>query len=349
MLQDARFGREARPEPPGYGPPPAPRQPGPPLDPPAPGGRSRPIRSHGRRRRRVPLWTIAVLVLGLVAVGAGLRFVPGSPFAPTGVAIGPGGGSPSVTPTPEPEPLPFRSADVTAAGMNTTGFLSWALMDRRTGEIVGSANMNASSETASMIKAWLASDFLRLADTDTNDATPSESSLKRLESMIRDSDNSAAEWTYNQVGRSKSIGRLISTCSLTDSKAPSSGFGWGYTKLSARDAVRMGDCIASGTAAGTKWTPWLLDIMRKVRGLGDFGIRKALPAAQQSQVAMKNGWDVWKEDGTYHTNCVAIGDTWIMAVMQRYPSQGKSDAELLAHTSKVCSDVATALLNPDVA
>ncbi len=336
----------------------------PPMPPPPPEpliGKSRPIRTHTRRRRRFPIWTVLILVLGFGAVGAGLRFVPGSPFAPGGFANpAPGRDSPSSPPTPEPEPLPFRSAEVTAAAVNTKGFLSWALMDRRTGEIVGSANMMESSETASMIKAWLAADYLRIADEDKakpasqRRATLTDSSRGTLSVMIQKSDNAAAEWTYNRVGRTNSIKRLITTCSLTDSEAPqeaTKGEGWGYTKISAQDAVRLGECIADGRAAGATETPWLLGLMRKIQpGLsyGDFGIAKALPPALQSQVAWKNGWDIWKEDGTYHTNCMAIGDTWIMAVMQRYPSAGKNDAQLLTITSKVCADVATALLNPDV-
>src|SRR5204863_138178 len=80
--------------------------------------------------------------------------------------------------------------------------------------------------------------------------------------------------------------RLITMCGLTDSSAVPNE--WGTTRLSARDAVRMGDCIADGTAAGPTWTPWVLDMMRKVRGVGDFGIRDVLPPAQAAKVAIKN-------------------------------------------------------------
>jgi hypothetical protein len=307
-------------------------------------GRSRPIRTHGKRKRRVPIMAVIVLVLGLGVVAAGLRFVPGSPFAPSN-ASGPAGASagPSISPTPTLAPLPLRSAPVTAASVQTKGFYSWAFLDRRTGEITGSANLTATSTTASMIKAWLASDYLRRAEEQGQ--TPSDSRLHDLEIMIRDSDNNAADRTYSANGKTSSIKRLITICKLTDSKAIP-GL-WSNTTVSARDVVRMGACIADGRAAGAKWTPWLLDMMRKVRGVGDFGIRKAFPESVQPTIAIKNGWLLRDEDHNWHTSCLAIGDTWVMAVLQRYPSQGNWDNDFL-HTEQVCQQTAALLIDPDV-
>ena len=321
---------------PAYGAPPFEADP-----PPAFEKNPRRIRSHGRRKSRLPVWVIVVVVLGMVAVGTGLRFLPGAPLASAADPVSDGSADVAATPTPTPVPLPFRAAEVTLESVATKGFLSWALMDRRSGEIVGSANMQATSTTASMIKAWLASDYLRRAAE--NGQTPSTSRLADLEKLIRDSDNDAADRTYSADGKTASIERLISMCKLTDSKAVP-GL-WSNTNISARDTVRMGACIADGHAAGEKWTPWILDMMRKVRGTGDFGIRKALPAAAQTQVAIKNGWLLRDEDHNWHTNCLAIGDTWVLSVLQRYPSQGTYEADF-QHTADVCQKVATQLLNP---
>ncbi len=299
------------------------------------------IRSHGGGKRRVPVWMLVVVFAGLAVVGAGLRFLPNSPFASDEMASSTLDDEPFVPPTHAPPPLPFRPAEVTAAGVATQGFLSWALLDRRTGEIVGSANKAETSTTASMIKAWLASDYLRRAEE--NGQTPSQSRLADLEVMIRDSDNEAADRAYNANGKAASIERLITMCHLTDSKAVP-GF-WSNTIISAEDTVRMGACIGDGRAAGEKWTPWVLDMMRKVRGTGDFGIRKALSAGQQPQVSIKNGWLLRDEDNNWHTNCLAIGDTWVLSVLQRYPSQGTYETDF-QHTASVCQQVATQLLNP---
>ena len=73
--------------------------------------------------------------------------------------------------------------------------------------------------------------------------------------------------------------------------------------MSARDAVRMGDCIADGTAAGPKWTevgpqrdePRCGAASRTSRtspGGGRWGIIDGLPAEIMAQgpVSIKNGW-----------------------------------------------------------
>lgn len=314
---------------------------GEPEEPPLFSERPRPIRSHSRRKRRVPIWSVLLLVVGLVTVAVGLRFLPGSPLAPTSSTTA-AGQSPTPEPTPTPEPLPFASAPVTVDSVQTKGFLSWALLDRRSGEIVGSDNMSATSTTASMIKAWLAADYLRRAAE--NGREPTQAQLHDLEILIRDSDNAAADRTYNANGKTESINRLIRMCGLTDSKAIP-GY-WSKTNISARDSVRMGACIADGRAAGEKWTPWVLDMMRKVRGVGDFGIRDVFPEEQRASIAIKNGWLLRDEDNHWHTNCLAIGDTWVLAILQRYPNQGNWENDF-EHTQEVCRAVARQLLNPE--
>jgi hypothetical protein len=231
--------------------------------------------------------------------------------------------------------MPFHSANVTAATVGTEGFLSWAYLDRSTGEIVGSANMADPTDTASMIKAWIAADYLRLAAQ--KGTTPPADAMNDLTTMIRDSDNDSADRIVAAVGGTNaSVGRLITMCQLTESKAVDNA--WSNTIVSARDTVRMGACIADGRAAGAQWTPFILDTMRSVKGEGDFGIRKAFPAAQQPSIAIKNGWVLRDEDGIWHTGSLAISDTWVMAVMQRYPSHGNWDTDV-AHLDSVCQAV----------
>jgi hypothetical protein len=306
--------------------------PGPPVQPPERGigvigGRGRPIRSHGRRKSRLPAWTLIFVVLGLVAVGAGLRFAPGAPFSNSS--------DPAPSASPTLAPLPLRMANITVDSVKTTGFLSWAVLDRRTGEIFGSSNMDATSDTASMIKAWMAAEYLR------DNANPTQAKLNDIEIMVKDSDNDAADRTYTSIGGTPGIQKMISVCSLTDSAAVQ-GF-WSNTKMSARDVVRLGQCIGDGRAAGPKWTPWLLGAMRGVRGVGDFGIRSAFPTAQRPQIAIKNGWLLRDDDNAWHTNCLAIGDTWVMSVMQRYASTGAYNDDF-NHTTQVCQNVAKLLM-----
>ncbi|MEU4778655.1 hypothetical protein [Micromonospora sp. NPDC023633] len=294
------------------------------------------------------LIAIAVVLIGLVLVS--LRLLPGSPFesraaAEWGTPAGPAeratgapsdrSSRPSPTPSPTPEPLPFQAKDL---DLDIEGWYSWSVLDRRNGEIIGSDNMDETSTTASLIKAWIVADYLRRADDAGQ--TPSDAKLADATKIIRDSDNTRAEQFYNTVGRSAAIRRLISLCDLTDSKVAADG-GWSRTALSPRDTARMGACIADGRAAGPKWTKWLVDEMRLVRGAGDFGIRKAFPAAERKTIAIKNGWIDRTREQEMHINCLAIGDTWTMGVMVRYPI-GKG----YEYGMKNCQKITEALLRP---
>ncbi|KXK62647.1 hypothetical protein AWW66_07510 [Micromonospora rosaria] len=287
-----------------------------------------------RPRRRdsgtspLQLFAIAAVLLGLVLVS--LRLLPGSPLASNAVARW--GDSPesatradeapttrSTRPTPKPsptlEPLPF-DLSTTDFDLDLDGWWSWSVMDTRTGKITGSENMSETSTTASLIKAWIVADYLRR--TDDAGRTPTDAKLADLTLIIRDSDNTRTERLYTEVGRSASIKRMVSICDMTDS-SPAADRGWSRTNLSTRDTTRLGKCIADGDAAGPEWTDWLLKEMRLVRGVGDFGIRKAFPTSERKQIAIKNGWVDRTQEQEIHVNCLAVADDWTMGVMVRYP------------------------------
>jgi hypothetical protein len=204
------------------------------------------------------------------------------------------------------------------------------MLDRRNGNVTGSSNLTAPSDTMSLIKVWLAADYLRLAEADK--LTPSAKRLRRLSVMIRDSDNAAAQEYYRLVGRAQSIERLVRICGLTESGPYLNQ--WSNTIVSARDTARIGACLADGRAAGRRWTPWLLDEMRSVRGSGDFGVRDALPDEVARGVAIKNGWLLRQEDKLWHISCLAIGDDWVVSVLARYPARLG-----FTYGTKLCRDV----------
>jgi hypothetical protein len=274
---------------------------------------------------------LAVGCMAVVAVVVLLGLV----FPPIGFRPAVSSSADAAAPANGPPPLlqPRRVA------FTTPGFQSWALLDTRTRKISGSANSAQTSDTVSMVKGWLAADFLRRAAQQGE--KPSAARLNTLSIMIRDSDNDAAEDTFRRDGGTASIERLIRTCGLTDTRAVPDR--WSETVMSARDAVRMGACLADGRAAGKQWTSWVLNEMRRVRGDGRFGVVDALPATVASRVAIKNGWLLRDTDNQWHVNCLAVGDGWILAVMMRYaPELG------FEHGGTVCASVTRQLLNPAV-
>jgi hypothetical protein len=288
----------------------------------------------------------SLLVIGVVLVVAGLRFVPGSPLAAaaagtprggtTGV-VGPGKSAPTVQPTPTLPPLAVRNAPVK---VSVSGWYAWAMMDTRNGKIYGSKNLGSTSTTASLIKSWIASDYLRRSAE--RGQAPSNARLSEVSIMIRDSDNDAAQDLWEVIGGRAAIGRMVDICDLTDSSAYKNL--WSNTRVSPRDITRLAVCISDGRAAGKKWTNWLLTEMRSVRGAGNFGIRKAFPASTQKSIAIKNGWVTRDAAGEWNVNCLAIGDGWTMGVMSRYPaSRG------VTYGAKICENVARQLRTPPTA
>ncbi len=157
--------------------------------------------------------------------------------------------------------------------------------------------------------------------------------------MIRDSNDNAAEIIYLNNGANGSIARMVQTCQLTDTRI-FSGW-WSMTMMSARDAVRLGECIANGVAAGPHWTEWLMSEMRQVRGEGRFGILDAVRPATAETLAIKNGWTLHSSDYRWRVNCLAIEHDWILAVMLVYPGRHG-----LGYGANLCASVASQVLPP---
>lgn len=257
------------------------------------------------------------------------------------------------SPTEPPHSLPDHASEPTPkVSVPIDGFLSWAYLDRHTGQTQESANSNQTSSTESMIKVWIVADHLRLASADGGQ--PSAQSLEDASLAIRDSHNGTTERLYRHNGADAVTERMIDICGLTDTYIPDHGRGWwSRTEMSARDAVRLGECIADGRAAGPEWTDWLLEEMRHVRGSTDpsdqrpeegfeggrWGIIDALPEDEATQVSIKNGWTRIGYDNSWHLTCLAITDDWVLAVVMRYPAERSLD-----YGAQRCAKVAEQVL-----
>lgn len=306
------------------------------------------------RLRVIMVLALATLVIGgfLVVPSAYARLSGDGASAPAtdpgtagGQAEASAPASPTASPTPGAPTLAAGPVDVTV-----DGFLSWALLDRTTGTITGSDNIAATNSTESMIKIWIVSDYLRRAAEDGEQ--PAAERLAQASTAIRDSNDDAAQDLYELGGGTDVVRRMISTCGLTDTKVASNGW-WSYTQMSARDAVRLGDCVKNGAAAGPQWTAWVLSEMTKVRGTtaaadqhersggGRWGIIDGLPSEIVAQgVGIKNGWTAIWADGNWHINCLAVADDWALAVMMRYPIERGLD-----YGANVCKSVAEQLVD----
>ncbi|MBV1851987.1 hypothetical protein KUA19_17760 [Catellatospora sp. NEAU-YM18] len=265
--------------------------------------------------------------------------------------------SPSSAATPSASPKatrpvsnsrPSRSLVAGRVNLDFKGdYIGWAMLDRHTGEVVAARNANQTSSTESMIKIWLVSDFLRRAAESGQTVTPDW--LAKASDAIRHSDDRAAQALYVANGSDESVHRMISMCGMTDTSAYPSW--WSRTQMSPRDALKLASCVADGTAAGAKWTGWVLSEMQQVegstaaadqqatRGGGRWGIIDGVPSTVAHTLAIKNGWTAIGADSSWHLNCLAISDDWIMSVMTRYPVENG-----LQYGADVCASVAGQLL-----
>lgn len=290
-----------------------------------------------RVRRLVLVVVVVASLLLLGRVVAGQASILDDPGWSVDTRTG-GAPEPAVSPG---RPVPAGSVPV---AVETPGYWSWAALDRTTGLLAGGPDPAGANTTESMIKVWIVADHLRRhAERGTR---PPARILRLARAAIRHSDDRAAETLYVEAGGDASITRLIDICGLTGTIIYPGW--WSRTEMTARDAVRMGLCLADGRAAGPEWTGWVLEEMRQVRGTidpidqphgGRWGIIDALPAEVADRVAIKNGWTAIDADRTWHVNCLAIAVDWILAVQARYP------VDLgLAHGAGICRDVATQVL-----
>ncbi|MER7003051.1 hypothetical protein ABT297_08390 [Dactylosporangium sp. NPDC000555] len=248
-------------------------------------------------------------------------------------------GSPDVVRSADESPAPSPSftgplfTPTQPVTMNVKGYWSWAYYDHTTDQMYGSTPYTT-SDTASMAKAWVAADWLRRQAEQKKQ--PSSTALAELSRMIRDSETENTFKYHVQNGNLTSIKRMITVCGLTETTGTQNS--WSLTQMSARDVARLAKCVGDGRAAGPKWTDWLLNEMRNVRGPGRFGPIEVLPADIQKTTAIKNGW-LSRDDGQWHIACMAVGEGWSLGIMAHYPSSLGKD-----YGVKTCREVTKQLL-----
>jgi hypothetical protein len=231
--------------------------------------------------------------------------------------------SPSTMEQPSPAgprmAAPNDPATVKATG---TTLFEWAFMDRQTGQITGSMNYAVKKDSVeSMIKPGIVGDWLR--SQDEAGKQPSQVNIDEITETIIDSVDWTAQKYYNLGGGVAVINRLVKRCGLTDVTFDPEGR-WSWMEFTPRDSLRYAQCIADGRVAGEKWTPFLLDLMRKVRGDlavehshdgegGRWGIIDGLPPELAKDTSIKNGWTPYRSTG-WHVNCMAIHPDFILVI-----------------------------------
>lgn len=309
------------------------------------GGRRRGRHRPGASARRP--WAARPRLLGglavaVAAVAAGVALLVPAVVrldrAPSGPAWVAATTSPSPTASAAPGPVAPTAVDI-----EFVGTLSWAFLDG-SGRLTGSDDRAAVVPAEGMVKEWIVADYLRR--TTENGDKPSAARLSQASRAIRDGDTAAARALNAASGGADQISRMIAMCGLTDSRVDPAS--WIRTRISARDAARLGRCVADGRAAGPSWTSWVRTEMNKVRGgtaKGGsprgvrWGIVDGLPEQVTAQgVGFENGWS--SSRGQLRVNCLAVADSWSLAVLTRYAAERG-----LSYGAEACAEVATQVID----
>ncbi|WP_018353226.1 serine hydrolase [Longispora albida] len=264
--------------------------------------------------RRTRGLRIAIAALGVAVLAACAPAVSARPADP-----GPAPGAGSV---PAAGPL-VSHAEVL---VEVDGWASWSLLDLTTGAQAGSPDSaEETNNTESMIKAWIAADYL--AGAEGRPLTADEKTM--IQNMIWYSDDDAAEVLYQARGADAVIDRLAGECGLTGTYLEHDW--WSYTQITAADAAKMMGCVLGRSA-------YLDELLRTVDPSGRFGIPEALPAG--TEVAVKNGWTLQSSDGQWRVNCLASWDHWALAVLTQYPAAYGQD-----YGAGICRSVTSQLFD----
>ncbi len=198
--------------------------------------------------RRRPSRLVAVVAVVLAVTGCEARVYgtppPVDPAAPplTVVALqGP------MAPLPEASPdeaaatfagLDARTKQATADAAAKGADITTVVLDRSTGQRVTNGNGRGIA-IASVVKLFIADDLLLRSPPLSPD------DQKMFESMLRSSDDSAAEVFWNRGGGSEIITRVAARYGLSGTRPPDNGL-WFNTISTAADLVRYYDMMLSG-------------------------------------------------------------------------------------------------------
>jgi hypothetical protein len=284
--------------------------------------------------RRRPSRLVAVAAAVLAVVGCEARVYgtppPVNPDAPQLTVVVPQGPMAPLPEAPPDEPaasftgLDARTEQATADAAAKGADITTVVLDRSTGQRVTNGNGRGIA-IASVVKLFIADDMLLRGPPLSPD------DLKLFQSMLRSSDDSAAEVFWNRGGGSAIVTRVAARYGLGGTRPPGNGR-WFNTVSTAADLVRYYDMMLSG-AGGlpldkaemivsnlAQSTPTGIDGMMPG---GVYPQRFGIPEGLYAEpVAVKQGWMCCVGSDWMHLSTGIIGSDrrYIMAIASDQPA-----------------------------
>lgn len=268
--------------------------------------------------RQRPNWAMTTLAIaGAALLVNGCEAAPGnaSPAEPQGPVV--------VAQAPADEPavaldgldarIRKATADAAASGAN----IEAVVLDRNTGQAV-SNGINKPFPIASVVKLFIADDLLLQESQGKTKLTPADHSS--LDSMLRSSDDGAAQMFWDRSGGNAVIARVVARYGLAATTAPYNGH-WDVTQSTASDLVRYYTMLLDGTGGlpPEQADVILSDLAQSTpTGLDGYPQRFGIPDGLSAEpVAVKQGWFCcWNGSNQLHVSTGVIGPDrrYVMAI-----------------------------------
>ena len=228
------------------------------------------------------------------------------------------------------EGLPVRIAQATEDAAANGATISVAVLDRANKQMLSNGNDQLVA-IASVAKLFIADDVLsRESDGSADDRRLSMADRQALDSMLRSSDDDAAETFWAQRGGEAIITDVASRYGLASTAPPSDGRWWN-TMSSTSDLVHYYDVLlsASGGLSGERARIIVDDLAGSTTTGADgypqrFGIPDGLYA---EPVAVKQGWMCCMDGSSWmHLSTGIIGSDrrYVMVIESLQPSDDAS-------------------------
>jgi hypothetical protein len=282
------------------------------------------------RRRPSTLVAITAAVLALTGCEARVYGTPPPGDAPSLTVVVPQG---PLAPLPEAAPdepassfdgLDIRTQQATADAAKKGADITTVVLDRSTGQRVSNGNGRGIA-IASVVKLFIADDLL------LRGPPLSPEDLKSFQSMLRSSDDSAAEVFWNRGGGGAIVNRVAARYGLGGTRPPGNGR-WFNTTSTAADLVRYYDMMLSGAGGlPREKADMIVDNLAQSTPTGIDGMmpggvypqRFGIPEGLYAEpVAVKQGWMCCIGSDWMHLSTGIIGSDrrYIMAIASDQPA-----------------------------
>jgi len=296
-----------------------------------------------RSRPSVLLASVVALTAGLLLGASSARFTAGN-HPPLRVALlsGPTAAplAPPIVPATPADPVTNLEAlarKATADAAKDGADITFTLLDRKTGRLISSGDQ-APFPIASVAKLFIADDLLMgLSKTKGN---LSADDRRRLDVMLRSSDDFPADDFWIRDGGNAVITRVVARYGLASTSAPYDG-NWWNTMSTTKDLVRYYDMLLDGTGGLPPQQAAIImsDLAASTpKGIDGYPQRFGIPEGLFAEsVAVKQGWMCcWNGPNQLHMSTGVIGadQRYVIAMGSMQPVDEATARNTMTETIK---------------